>query len=230
MPVHSTAFLSLVAHLDRSRLRYEVRDQAIVIKDSLNLSGGRVLELPDHLTVEGFLGLHDTGITRLPQGLVVQGDLNIDGAPLTFLPKDLSVGQALWIKKCRISTIPPGFRIGATLKLSDAHIKSLPEGLVVGDDLLLWGTSIRRLPKDMHVGGMIGPPGRLDDVQAFMHDKNGEVVLQAPQTQHERMELRLRLDPFPDLWRVMNAAPAHMILRLRPRREGGYSAHLLKNP
>ena len=63
----------------------------IAVKQSLDLSGTQITELPDNLSVQGSLNLLGTKITKLPDNLRVGGYLDLRGTRITKLPKSLKV-------------------------------------------------------------------------------------------------------------------------------------------
>lgn len=62
--------------------------------------------LPEGLTVGGYLDLRDTVITVLPDGLTVGGYLNLEGTAITVLPDGLTVGGSLYLRGTGITVLP----------------------------------------------------------------------------------------------------------------------------
>ena len=74
---------------------------------SLDLRGTGITELPDGLSVGGYLDLEGcTGITELPDGLSVGGSLDLRGTGITALPDGLSVGGSLYLSGTGITELP----------------------------------------------------------------------------------------------------------------------------
>lgn len=56
---------------------------------SLDISNSDVTELPDNLTVSGWLYINNTKISKLPENLRVSGGIDISETEITELPKSL---------------------------------------------------------------------------------------------------------------------------------------------
>ena len=107
--------------------------------------------LPEGLTVEGWLDLGGTEIARLPKGLKVSGHLNLAFTPIKTLPEGLSVGGDLYLNNTLITALPEGLTIGGDLCLDHTRIAELPDDLSVGRDLSLSFTKVTTLPKGLTV-------------------------------------------------------------------------------
>ena len=112
-----------------------------------------VTELPEGLSVGGYLNLYSSSVTRLPEGLSVGGDLNICNTEITELPEGLSVGGDLDLRDTNIAKLPKHLSVGGSLDLYSTKITELSEGLSVGGDLFLRNTKITKLPEGLSVGG-----------------------------------------------------------------------------
>ncbi|MBQ7824842.1 MAG: hypothetical protein IJ337_00620, partial [Clostridia bacterium] len=66
-------------------------------------SGTQITELPDNLTVGGWLDLSETQITELPDNLTVGGWLDLSGTQITELPDNLTVGGSLYLRGTQIT-------------------------------------------------------------------------------------------------------------------------------
>ena len=179
----------------------------LLVQGDLDLTGCGLVALPDHLTIDGHVILSDTPLTELPRGLRVQGTLLLSKTLITQLPEALSVEGDLLLDGSQITSLPVGFRVQGSLAVRSTPITALPEGLHVGKDLDFLDTAITGLPARMQVDGMIFPTRQLHDIQVFMAAQSGTVRLSLPDSHHQRLELRHRLRPFPDLLRVLDAIP-----------------------
>ena len=102
----------------------------------LDLNGTQYSELPEGLTVSGWLALSHTQISSLPDGLTVGGWLNLSHTQISSLPDGLTVGSRLDLSYTQISSLPDGLTVGSWLDLSYTQISSLPDGLTVGADIV----------------------------------------------------------------------------------------------
>lgn len=64
-------------------------DMSVLYPYNLYLRKTGITELPDNLTVEGYLNISENPISELPENLIVKGYLNIRGTNIRELPKDL---------------------------------------------------------------------------------------------------------------------------------------------
>lgn len=111
--------------------------------------------LPDGLTIEGYLDLSNTDITKLPARLTVRGTLRVNSTNLTELPRGLKVTGDLHIGCTGITELPEGLKIGGSLYAYRLAMKTLPRGLIVGKHLYVMNTELTVLPDDLSVGGDI---------------------------------------------------------------------------
>jgi len=72
-------------------------------KGNLDLYDTPITQLPDNLSVGGYLYLEDTPITHLPDNLSVGGDLYLASTPITQLPNNLRVGGYLNLENTPLS-------------------------------------------------------------------------------------------------------------------------------
>ena len=97
------------------------------IEGDLDLSGSKIMSLPDNLYIRGILGLvRCANLTSLPEGLKVGGDLNLHMSKnITSLPKGLKVGGDIIIKRTLLEDytneelremIKPGFIKGVIFR------------------------------------------------------------------------------------------------------------------
>lgn len=181
-------------------------EQGLVVHGNLDLSKHGNIVLPENLRVQGWMLIGGWGLTRLPAQLVVAGDLNMVHARIAALPRHLYVGANITLDHCPITHLPDSIhQVRGSLNLSGCPIAVLPEGLDVAGYLHLSGTHIAHLPKRLRVGRMITPPSRLWDIQAFMRGQPREVVLNASGSRHQRMQLRERLQAYPDVWTIVES-------------------------
>lgn len=199
---------ALLDHLDRHQIPYAHQNDRLVVLSGLVISwpDTEIANLPPNLTVRGSLDMRCTQTTHLPEGLVVEDDFVFDAARCTF-PTTLTVGGDLMLRRSKITALPAVLTVGGSLRLKNSTLPALPEGLSVGRTLDLLYTPITRLPKAMQVGGLIVPPPRLRDLEAFMEGTTGEVRLHKQGSQHERLETHARLRAYPDLYRVFLSMP-----------------------
>ena len=102
---------------------------------NLNIADTDYTELPEGLSVGGWLDLSCTPITKLPEGLSVGGGLELYGTPITELPEGLSIGGWFNLSHTQITKLPEGLSVGGWLDLRDTPITELPEGLSVGGSI-----------------------------------------------------------------------------------------------
>ena len=121
----------------------------------LDLSCTPITKLPEGLSVGGGLELYGTPITELPEGLSIGGWFNLSHTQITKLPEGLSVGGWLDLRDTPITELPEGLSVGGGLDLRFTPIAELPEGLIVGGDLVLSGTQITKLPEGLTIGGSL---------------------------------------------------------------------------
>ena len=85
---------------------------------NLYLSGTEITELPDNLTVGGWLDLSGTEITELPDNLTVGGDLYLSGTKITELPDNLTVGGNLYPSGTKITELPDNLTVGGDILIN----------------------------------------------------------------------------------------------------------------
>lgn len=66
--------------------------------DYLKKIGREFTQLPDNLSVGGYLDLEDTAIAALPDNLSVGGSLDLRGTAIAALPDGLQVGRSLYLQ------------------------------------------------------------------------------------------------------------------------------------
>jgi len=71
---------------------------------------GTNIEIPDSLNVYN-LNLVNTGVTELPEGLTVGGYLNLNGTEITKLPVGLTVDGDLYFRYTSITELPDSLNI-----------------------------------------------------------------------------------------------------------------------
>jgi hypothetical protein len=119
----------------------------LVIEGDLDLRGTDITELPENLTVSGFLDLEGaTCITKLPENLTVGGYIDLKNTNITELPENFTVGGYLNLENTKITKLPENLTVGDYLNLRDTDITELPENLTVGGDLILEDTNITNYP------------------------------------------------------------------------------------
>jgi len=142
--------------------------QKIQLPDNLTISGwlwfdfyAPIIQLPKNLTVGGMINLGDhTQITQLSENLIVGEGLYIHGTQITQLPDNLIVGGNLSIATTQIAQLPDNLTVGGKLNLYNTRITQLPDNLTVGGDLCL-SDMITQLPNNLIVGGDIYPKEQL---------------------------------------------------------------------
>ena len=140
----------------------------------LDLSGTSIEKLPDGLSVGGDLGLSYTSIKELPDNLTVGGNFDLRGTPIEKLPDNLTVVGYLDLRGTPIEKLPDGLSVGGDLGLSYTSIKELPDNLTVGGNFYLYDTEIEKLPDNLTVGGeIIGYEGDTSNVHYL---KDGDCV------------------------------------------------------
>lgn len=112
-------------------------------------------ELPDNLTVNGGLDLHNSKLTSLPNNLTVNGLLDIRSTKISSLPKNLSVSDDLYIQRTDITTLPADLVVGGNLDLASTNVTSLPHNLTIGGYLDAGNGLIDSLPNNLSVGGRL---------------------------------------------------------------------------
>ena len=133
----------------------EERNGRLYYGYGIDLRGTKITNLPEGLTIGGYLDLGGTKITSLPKGLTVGSFLNLVDTKITSLPEGLIVGGSLDIRYTEIENLPKGLTVGGSLDLEGTKITSLPEGLTVGGSLYIEDTEITNLPEGLTVGGSI---------------------------------------------------------------------------
>ena len=128
---------------------------------NLNLCGRKdITELPEGLTVKGWLDLSDTEVTELPENLTVDVGLYLNNTPIRKLPVNLTVDGWLDLSGCKnLRELPAGLTVGGCLDLRGTPIRKLPANLTVGGWLDLRGTPIRKLPANLTVSGCLDLSG-----------------------------------------------------------------------
>lgn len=222
----------LFDYLLREKIDFRVHDDGrhVEVLGNLTLDKRTDVELSEMLTVMGTLKISRPPFVVLPDTLVVTGSLTLESATITALPETLSVGVDLMLRDTSITTLPLGLRVRGNMDMKNSPIGQLPKGLVVDGDLMLWDTPITAFPRDMVVGGMIYPPPGLQDAREFLKTHampTGLNICLSPPTQHERLELRGRLAPFPDLLRVFERVPPGFALHLVMTIEGSLAPFIL---
>ena len=158
--------------------------EGLTIGGYLNLEGTKITSLPEGLIVGGFLSLEDTEITSLPEGLIVGGSLFIRGTKITNLPEELIVGGSIDLEETEITSLPEGLTVGGSIDLEGTEITNLPKGLTVGDYLNIRYTKITSLPEGLTVGGDLALRGTgITDISKVKKDapilcqwKNGKYI------------------------------------------------------
>jgi hypothetical protein len=81
---------------DRDELIDFLLKNTIFSDCDLDLSGTGVTELPEGLSVGGYLDLRGTGVTELPEGLSVGGSLYLSGTGVTKIPNSCKNCEIWW--------------------------------------------------------------------------------------------------------------------------------------
>ena len=129
-----------------------IKNGELFCDDNIVLGGSRITQLPDNLTVNGFVDLDRTDIIDLPNNLTVVGYLELWDTCIKTLPDNLIVGGSLFLNNTGIKSLPNNLTVGGCLDLSNTHIKSLPDNLTVGGSLCLNNTGVKSLPDNLTVG------------------------------------------------------------------------------
>ena len=208
------------SYLLGQRIAHTFKEGAITVLGNLDITNQTFCRLPPGLTVNGILDIRNTPITALPERLRVQGSLRVRQCPLTTLPDDLAVGDDVILTGSPITALPAGLRVQGSLDLAHTPITTLPDRLEVLEYLNLIGTPVQRLPQDLSVGMSIIPPSGLLDMVAFLDTVEGEVSLTLHGSAHHRLELQARLQPYPDLLKVVASAGRQHQIRLSKRPDG----------
>lgn len=140
-------------YLTQQQINYSMKNNRIYIGTDLDLSGSKILQLPDNLSVSGNLMLSESQITTLPNNLSVSGYLDLSETKITNLPKNLSAGWSLYLTRSEITQLPNNLAVRGNLDLSYTKLSTLPDNLSVGGNLYLSQTNIKRLPEHLSVGG-----------------------------------------------------------------------------
>ena len=203
----NTAEDAFKAVLDHKKIRYAVQPTGIEVFEDLDLNLSWLTELPGNLHVRGSLNIGKSQIAGLPDGLRIERHFYMSKTRITALPASLYVGGMVDLSDSTIGHLPESYRVQGSLSLQHTPITALPPGLHVMGPLLLLGSRIQRLPPDLHVEGPILPPSCLIDLQRFMaahvHPGAKGVQLSWPTSQHQRLEFRDQLQPYPDMLRVL---------------------------
>lgn len=209
--------------LTREGIRFErpTESWGFRVHGNLDLSGDVAWELPDTLIVQVWMDVSGVPSLRMPRILFVQRNLHMDETSCA-LPKHLSVGGDISLSQATITTLPAGFQVARSLNLYCSQIASLPEGLAVGRSLDLRNTPLKRLPQELRVGHVVLPPSGLTDIVDFMEHETSEVVLSMHGSHHHRMATQARLQPFPDLWRVVCWMRGDYQLHIVPQNDGPF--------
>ena len=159
------------------------RDDITELPDNLTVKGWLDLEgcanipkLPIGLTVGGWLDLSYTLICELPENLTVGAGLYLNDTPIRELPVNLTVGGDLDLSGTEITELPANLTVVGWLDLSYTFIRELPEGLTVGRWLELIGTPINELPKGLTVGKTIYGMGHIVNNKNYKQLQNGDYV------------------------------------------------------
>ena len=125
---------------------------------NLNLCGRKdITELPEGLTVKGWLDLSDTEVTELPENLTVDVGLYLNNTPIRKLPANLTVSGCLDLSGCK-------------------NLKELPVGLTVGWCFFLRGTSVTKFPIDLTVAKTIYGMENIVNNKNYKQLQNGDYV------------------------------------------------------
>jgi hypothetical protein len=104
------------------RLVYEpesLESHDLFIDDNLDVEGvAELKQLPDGLTIAGYLDVEGTGLTSLPNNLRVKGSLFANSLPLKELPRGLKVGVQLYLNRTQITTLPRDIEVRGGLRIA----------------------------------------------------------------------------------------------------------------
>lgn len=126
----------------------------LTVDDTLNLCNTEIRAIPENLHVHN-LDLESTPIRELPDGLSIGGYLDLSDTLIQKLPQDLSVGGNIYLRGSDIQSLPDNFTVHGNLDLSESSITDLPENLLVKGTLELNDTDILQIPESLRVGGML---------------------------------------------------------------------------
>nr|WP_250808413.1 PcfJ domain-containing protein [Neorhizobium tomejilense] len=105
------------------------------VPGTLDLTCTHLVELPEVLTVGGYLHIHRDTV-RLPSKLSVGKSLRITGEVITALPEELYVGEDLNLEKSSIEKLPEGLVVGRSIMMNDQTDIYLPES--IADDTAIY--------------------------------------------------------------------------------------------
>lgn len=126
----------------------------LTINDTLNLRNTKIRAIPEDIHVHN-LDLESTPIRELPDGLSIGGYLDLSDTLIQKLPQDLSVGGNIYLRGSDIQSLPDNFTVHGNLDLRESSIAELPENLLVTGNLELRDTDISRIPESLRVGGVL---------------------------------------------------------------------------
>jgi len=105
-------------------------------------------EIPEGLTIKGYLNVSDTNIKKLPNNLTVNEP--VLSKNIEELPEKMTILNDLYLKDSSVKRIPPGVKIHGDLFFGG----EIPEGFEIGGSLyVIGGPDIPRLPTGLRVGG-----------------------------------------------------------------------------
>jgi len=124
----------------------------LVYYGNLYLKGRKdITELPDNLTVLGYLELSNSGITKLPKGLEVECWLDISGTNIEELPEDTKVNSLYTNNMKKPFSFPKVVKVNCSFECSHTTIKMMPEELYVNEYCDFSHSTFDKLPKVMEV-------------------------------------------------------------------------------
>jgi len=130
----------------------EEKDGRIIYKDNLTYYG---CDLPENLTIEGYLDIDYRSIEQLPKGLIIKGDLYARYSKLKKLPDDIFIKGDIYLENSEIEELPDNFTVNGELNISYTHIKKLPKNLTVRKRFDAHNSLLESFPEDTKIYGSI---------------------------------------------------------------------------
>lgn len=144
----------------------------------LGLARSKVAELPDGMTLDGFLDISNSQLKRLPSNLTVKsliahspylrrigknltvcGDADFRGSGIRAVPSDATFHGNVILADCdHLRDVGPN-KFPENLNLQRSGMTTLPDGLEVGRDLVVSHSALERLPRVIAIGGNLYSKG-----------------------------------------------------------------------
>jgi len=101
-------------------IKWHIKDGILYVDQNLDLwlEYYKFKELPDNLTINGYLDAVRRQINKLPNNLIIKSWLSIRSTEITELPEGLFVGGSLYIEDTKIDKIPKNIHVGGHILIN----------------------------------------------------------------------------------------------------------------